>query len=61
MKFFANLFLLAAIVSLVMAFVIRLFIPEGILSLGPNSFFGLSLFCLLVVIAISQIKQAFKD
>ncbi|MBN1882874.1 MAG: hypothetical protein JW885_11920 [Deltaproteobacteria bacterium] len=61
MKLLANLFLLAAIVSLVLAFVVRLFIPTGIVSFGPYSFFALSLVSLLFVIAISQMKRAFRD
>jgi len=61
MKFLANLFLLAAIVSLVMAFVVRIFIPAGIFGFGVYSFFSFSLLGLLFVIAISLMKQAFWD
>jgi len=61
MRFLANLFLLASIVSLVLAFVVRLFVPNGIVGFGTYSFFAFSLFSLLFVIAISLMKQAFRD
>jgi hypothetical protein len=61
MRFLANIFLLAAIVGVVLAFVVRLFIPGGILGFGAYSFFSLSLISLLFVIAISLMKQAFRD
>jgi len=61
MKFLANLFLLVAIINIVLAFVVRLFIPDGIASFGTYSFFAFSLFSLLFVVAISLMKQAFRD
>jgi len=61
MKFLANLFLLAAVVSLVLAVVVRVFVPGGIVGFGTYSFFSLSLVCLLFVIAISLMKRAFWD
>jgi len=61
MRFLANLFLLAAIVSLVLAFVIRLFIHGGILGFGVYSLYSFSFISLLFVIAISLMTQAFRD
>jgi hypothetical protein len=61
MKFIANLFLLAAIVGLVLAVVVRVFVPGGIAGFGAYSFFSFSILSLLFVIAISLMKRAFWD
>lgn len=60
MKCLANIFLIASFVSLVLALIVRLFIPDGIIGLGSYSFFTFSFLALFFVIAISLIEMAFK-